>query len=65
MIEYVCPVCGKKFIVSNRGGYLYKVIKRLDRKRSQTVYYCGYNCMRKENPDKKFKVSDLVHARHM
>jgi len=59
MTEKICAHCGKMFIVAHCGSYLYKKTQRRGNS-SKTVYYCGYNCMRKANPDKPFKHSDLL-----
>lgn len=37
--DKVCSICGKKFIVLNRGGYLYK-------RENPTRYQCSEKCWR-------------------
>ena len=46
LVEKICPECGKKFIFRDHWTYK-KIINH------QTVNYCSWNCMRKNEKGKK------------
>lgn len=46
MREYVCPICGKKFIQNNPTNYLYRTCAKKGSK-----LLCSYTCWRKATKD--------------
>ena len=46
LVEKICPECGRKFIFRDHWTYK-KIINH------QTVNYCSWNCMRKNEKGKK------------
>ena len=44
-----CPCCGKDVLVRHRASYAYKRTHPVNKKESATEFFCGWNCMRKED----------------
>ena len=39
LVERVCPICKKRFIVASPADWVYK---------KEAVYFCSWGCMRKD-----------------
>ena len=51
---YKCAKCGKVFYWTNIESYIYKKsTTRLTSNKPKTIYFCGWNCMRKYEKERE------------
>ena len=55
----VCPCCGRDFFVPCYNIYAYKKVRHTSGRNTVTEYYCGWNCMRKEEKNIERICDDL------